>query len=100
MRGTRTRLLGGILPTRKALRLPIAFCLILSIALLSVFTLAVAIVKIEPFFRHREPAFDGAHPTVGELAPDFTLTDLRGESFHLADRLGQRLLVIEFGSLT
>jgi hypothetical protein len=38
--------------------------------------------------------------TAGEAAPDFTLRDVDGAEFHLADLTGKRPVVIEFGSYT
>ena len=38
--------------------------------------------------------------TAGEAAPDFTLRDVDGAEFHLADLAGKRPVVIEFGSYT
>lgn len=88
------------LPTIKALRLPLAVLLLVSISLLGVLLFAWGIVKIEPFFRHQEPGFEEAQPRIGEQAPDFSLLVLEAEPFHLAEQLGQRPLVIEFGSVT
>jgi hypothetical protein len=36
----------------------------------------------------------------GELAPDFTLLDLEGKSFHLAEEAAKLPIVIELGSFT
>jgi len=41
-----------------------------------------------------------AKPAAGEAAPDFTLLDLDGKSFHLKEVIGKRPVVIEFGSYT
>jgi hypothetical protein len=46
------------------------------------------------------PTFEGAHPRVGEIAPDFNLKDIAELPFHLSEHLGYRPLVIEFGSFT
>ncbi len=37
---------------------------------------------------------------VGTRAPDFTLTDLDGESISLADFKGKKHVLLEFGSIT
>jgi hypothetical protein len=87
-------------PVRSALRFVLESFVLILISVLSVFFLALVIVRIEPFLREREPAFDEAHPRVGELAPDLTLRDIANESFHLAEQFGRRPMVIEFGSFT
>lgn len=44
------------------------------------------------------PGFNESSPRVGEPAPDFTLRDVDGNRFRLSDHLGQRPVVVEFGS--
>ncbi len=39
-------------------------------------------------------------PQVGDLAPDFTLSDVDGEQIHLSDWRGRSPVLIEFGSLS
>jgi hypothetical protein len=74
--------------------------LIVLSCLLGVFLVAQLIVKIEPFLRPHVPNFEETPPTVGALAPDFTLMDIEGRPYHLAENLGQRPTVIEFGSFS
>ena len=51
---------------------------------------------------HVDPptGFAQEKPALGELAPDFVLKDIDGESFHLKDFVGKHPIVIEFGSTT
>ena len=44
-----------------------------------------------PFYFHLGP---------GDLAPDFTLRDLDGKSFHLAEEAAKSPIVLEIGSFT
>jgi len=45
--------------------------------------------------------YDPAAPKVGDSAPDFTLTDIRGErTICLADFQGKRPVALIFGSFT
>lgn len=46
-----------------------------------------------------KPAWLRSAPALGQLAPDFTLTDLEGQRHRLTDVRG-RPVVIEFGSYT
>ncbi len=41
-----------------------------------------------------------ARAVVGQPAPDFTLPDLDGGAVHLAEQIGRRPLLLEFGSMT
>ncbi len=45
------------------------------------------------------PSFRSA-AQVGTRAPDFTLTDIDGESVSLADFKGKKHVLLEFGSIT
>ena len=44
--------------------------------------------------------FTETTPLAGEVAPDFTLTTLDGETFTLSEAYAERPVVIEFGSYT
>ena len=44
--------------------------------------------------------FPQARPALGDKALDFVLSDLDGQEVRLADYLGKRPIVIEFGSYT
>lgn len=46
------------------------------------------------------PRFEQLPPAVGTIAPTFLLRDIDGREFRLADHLGRKPLVIEFGSMT
>jgi hypothetical protein len=48
----------------------------------------------------RFDTFPDAKPTAGELAPDFTLITLEGETFNLHQVAADRPIVLEFGSFT
>lgn len=50
--------------------------------------------------QHESPAESFRHaPGVGQPAPEFEMTDLHGQTVHLADLRG-RPVVIEFGAIT
>ncbi len=44
--------------------------------------------------------FPDAKPTAGEVAPDFTLMTLEGETFNLHEVALDKPIVLEFGSFT
>jgi hypothetical protein len=44
--------------------------------------------------------FSHQKPAVGDRAPDFVLRSFDNKEFHLKDRIGQKPIVIEFGSIT
>lgn len=44
--------------------------------------------------------FEERTPTMGEIAPDFTLKTLEGEEFSLSEAFAKGPVVIEFGSFT
>jgi hypothetical protein len=44
--------------------------------------------------------FPTTKPTAGEVAPDFTLMTLEGESFNLHAVAADKPIVLEFGSFT
>lgn len=44
--------------------------------------------------------FTITNPTVGDVAPDFTLQTVDGEQFTLSEAYSERPVVIEFGSYT
>jgi len=44
--------------------------------------------------------FPDKEPTVGDVAPDFTLLTVEGEPFTLSEAYAQKPVVIEFGSYT
>lgn len=44
--------------------------------------------------------FPAAQPAPGDLAPDFELRDLKGQTVRLSDLLKTKPVVIEFGSFT
>ena len=46
------------------------------------------------------PRHDPLQLDVGDDAPDFTLRDLEGKSFHLAEEAAKRPIVVEVGSFT
>ena len=48
----------------------------------------------------RFDSFPNAKPTAGEVAPDFTLTTLEGETFSLHQMAADKPIVLEFGSFT
>lgn len=85
---------------RKRLRWLAQGLLIFLSCLLVVVLLTRLIVAIDPFAKPREPTFDESPPIVGEATPDFTLMDTNDKPFHLAEQLGRRPLVLEFGSIT
>ena len=76
------------------------FLLIPAGCILGVLFLATAIVKIEPAFRRIPPVFDETDPVAGSPAPLFALSGLDGKEWRLADHLGAKPVLIEFGSLT
>jgi hypothetical protein len=61
---------------------------------------AVVWVVVERQWPALPPGFDRQVPAVGDLAPDFTLRDIDGHEFRLADHLGRVPIVLEFGSVT
>ena len=44
--------------------------------------------------------FSDKEPTVGDMAPDFTLLTVEGEPFTLSEAYAEKPVVIEFGSYT
>jgi hypothetical protein len=41
-----------------------------------------------------------AVPEVGDPAPDFVLQDTAGQEYHLRDRVGRSVIVLQFGSFS
>jgi hypothetical protein len=74
--------------------------LFLKSAWLLAIPLIVAGVALAPAWLERNRNRDRGKPAVGEEAPDFRLTDIDGKEFHLAEHIGSRPLVLEFGSAT
>ena len=71
----------------------------------NVLTLALAgcLLTIPQVVRAQSARFDNfpnAKPTAGEVAPDFTLLTLEGESFNLHAVAADKPIVLEFGSFT
>ena len=53
------------------------------------------------FLRYALPQWHGGNLHAGDRAPDVPLMSLDGQTkFHLSDRIGQRPLVLVFGSYT
>lgn len=52
-------------------------------------------------FRNWQKVYNASAPRVGDLAPNFELSDLRGENpVRLADFRGRQPVVLVFGSFT
>jgi cytochrome oxidase Cu insertion factor (SCO1/SenC/PrrC family) len=71
--------------------------------LLPSFTLAVFLLTIPMVVKAQSARFDNfpdAKPTAGEVAPDFTLMTLEGETFNLHEVALDKPIVLEFGSFT
>lgn len=67
------------------------------------FALAVFLLTIPQVVKAQSARFDNfpnAKPTAGEVAPDFTLMTLEGETFNLHEVALDKPIVLEFGSFT
>ncbi len=67
------------------------------------FVLAVFLLTIPRVVEAQTARFDNfsnAKPTAGEVAPDFTLMTLDGETFNLHQVALDKPIVLEFGSFT
>jgi hypothetical protein len=85
---------------RKSLLVLLGYGLFVWLYLLTFGDLSVSTETAGGLPEHPPSPFELSHPAVGEVAPEFTLRDVDGKPFRLADEAGRVPVLIEFGSLT